>query len=482
MVATPISATRVDLSWTDRSSTELGFKIERQTGPNGLFYQIAMVGADVVSYSDFSPAPATNYYYRVRAYDATRNSSYSNEDWALTDGKSFAEIVLGNTSRPQIALTFDAGTAAIRSGLLTTLRTNKVYCTFFPTGIVTELQPGQLQQIADDQHHIGNHTWDHPDLRFQTPELIEDEFQRCDDMIYATTGHHTRSFFRAPYGARNQYVLDTAAAAGYRHVFWTVDSGDVGDNSAQDIINRSINGAENGAVILYHCTLSNTEAAIPTVITELRSMGYELVTVPELVAPEEVTSPPGTINAGWNLISIPTEIANPTPAVVFRNQEIDTNLVRYDREASTWKFYDALNPPEFGLINPDEGYYLRVTDATTLKCMGEQPSADRHIKLKQPSQTPGQWNIIGYPFNTAQEWSNCSFFNPAAEEPKTRTYAEASAAGWIDPIMWWWESSGQSFRTTGVPDDFPSTTQAEPWYGYWLRTYVDGMEMIVPIP
>lgn len=75
LVATPISETRVDLSWTDRSPDELGFKIERMVGPNGLFQQIAIVGAGVTTYSDESVNAATNYYYRVRAFDATRIST-----------------------------------------------------------------------------------------------------------------------------------------------------------------------------------------------------------------------------------------------------------------------------------------------------------------------------------------------------------------------------------------------------------------------
>lgn len=50
--------------------------------------------------------------------------------------------------------------------------------------------------------------------------------------------------------------------------------------------------------MLYHCTVANTEAAMPTIISELRNMGYELVTVLEIIAPEEVISPEGAVNPG----------------------------------------------------------------------------------------------------------------------------------------------------------------------------------------
>ena len=51
-------------------------KVERSTdGTN--FTQVAVVAADVTSYSDVGLAAATTYTYRVRAYNSTGNSAYS---------------------------------------------------------------------------------------------------------------------------------------------------------------------------------------------------------------------------------------------------------------------------------------------------------------------------------------------------------------------------------------------------------------------
>ncbi|MGA8849622.1 MAG: fibronectin type III domain-containing protein [Dehalococcoidia bacterium] len=83
LVATPISSSRIDLTWQDNSSDETGFAIERKTG-SGFYSQIATVGANVASYSNTFLIASTTYYYRVRAYNAAGNSAYSNEASATT--------------------------------------------------------------------------------------------------------------------------------------------------------------------------------------------------------------------------------------------------------------------------------------------------------------------------------------------------------------------------------------------------------------
>jgi transcriptional regulator CtsR len=83
LVATPISSSRIDLSWQDNSSDEAGFKIERKTG-SGSYSQIATVGVGVTSYSNTLLSAGTTYYYRVRAYKGTLNSDYCEEASATT--------------------------------------------------------------------------------------------------------------------------------------------------------------------------------------------------------------------------------------------------------------------------------------------------------------------------------------------------------------------------------------------------------------
>jgi hypothetical protein len=72
-----VSSSQINLSWTDNSNNETGFKVERSTDGT-TFTQIATVGANVTMYVNTGLSPLTRYYYRVRAYNTGGNSAYSN--------------------------------------------------------------------------------------------------------------------------------------------------------------------------------------------------------------------------------------------------------------------------------------------------------------------------------------------------------------------------------------------------------------------
>ncbi|HYA30441.1 MAG TPA: PKD domain-containing protein, partial [Acidobacteriota bacterium] len=79
------SRTQINLQWTDNATSEVGFKIERCAGATCTkFAQIATVGADVKSYSNTGLKRNTAYRYRVRAYNMSGDSVYSNIASAAT--------------------------------------------------------------------------------------------------------------------------------------------------------------------------------------------------------------------------------------------------------------------------------------------------------------------------------------------------------------------------------------------------------------
>ena len=78
LTATTASESIIDLGWTDNATNETGVKIERKLTIGGTFAQIALVGADIVVYSDTGLAASSHYYYRVRATNSQGDSTYSN--------------------------------------------------------------------------------------------------------------------------------------------------------------------------------------------------------------------------------------------------------------------------------------------------------------------------------------------------------------------------------------------------------------------
>ncbi len=81
-----ISSSRVNLSWTDNSTNETGFKIQRRLD-GGNYALAGTVNADILNYSDSGLTAYTNYTYRVYSYNAVGNSiTYSNEFSISTGG------------------------------------------------------------------------------------------------------------------------------------------------------------------------------------------------------------------------------------------------------------------------------------------------------------------------------------------------------------------------------------------------------------
>lgn len=70
VAGTAVSATRVDISWTDPGNLEAGFRIERATGTSATFAALSSVGANVTSFADNTAAASTAYRYRVIAFNA----------------------------------------------------------------------------------------------------------------------------------------------------------------------------------------------------------------------------------------------------------------------------------------------------------------------------------------------------------------------------------------------------------------------------
>lgn len=85
LFAATVEAAQLTLTWTDNSTNETNFQVERCTGASCTsFTLIGAPGANVTTYVDSTVADATTYCYRVRAINSGGSSSYSNTSCATT--------------------------------------------------------------------------------------------------------------------------------------------------------------------------------------------------------------------------------------------------------------------------------------------------------------------------------------------------------------------------------------------------------------
>ncbi len=197
----------------------------------------------------------------------------------------------GDPDLKEVALTFDDGPCEpYTERILDVLEKHNVRATFFMIGRNVERFPEIAKKVADAGHEIGNHTYAHSSLVLNTPRRIAMELEKGEEAIRRWTGISTR-MFRPPYGANTRWILTQALRRGYIITKWSVNAGDWGKASAERIVRRTLARVGNGAIILMHDGTSfrrnnhrwQTVTALPNIVDTLKSRGYRLVTVSELL-------------------------------------------------------------------------------------------------------------------------------------------------------------------------------------------------------
>lgn len=74
-----VTSSSISIAWTDNSSNEDGFKIERCSGANCSDFQwLANMPANVNNITDWGLGKNKTFKYRVQAYNLAGNSGYTN--------------------------------------------------------------------------------------------------------------------------------------------------------------------------------------------------------------------------------------------------------------------------------------------------------------------------------------------------------------------------------------------------------------------
>ena len=128
-------------------------------------------------------------------------------------------IGLGPHSR-LLALTYDDGPNEPHTWhLLELLQRHQVKATFFLIGRFVRERRDLTRRIHSAGHLIGNHTFTHPWLLYQSPSRVREELVTTNTAIEDAIGAQIR-YFRPPHGARRPDVLRAARNLGLTPVLW----------------------------------------------------------------------------------------------------------------------------------------------------------------------------------------------------------------------------------------------------------------------
>ncbi len=203
-------------------------------------------------------------------------------------GRAFCGLPRGSK---QIALTFDDGPNDPHTlKLLDILARHGVRATFFLIGQYVRRRPDITAEIATRGHVIGNHTFSHPLLIFQSNARIREEIMRCRSAIRDAAGEHS-NLFRPPWGGRRPGLFQTVRQLGLEPILWNVTGYDWKAPSAEFIERKTARRIRGGDVVLLHdgghlafgTDRSKTVAAVSQLIARYKSDGYEFVTIPGMM-------------------------------------------------------------------------------------------------------------------------------------------------------------------------------------------------------
>jgi|SRR5579872_5275679 len=212
-------------------------------------------------------------------------SSWPTPQWF---GRTFVGLP---RSVKQLALTYDDGpNDPYTLRLLEVLDKYQVRATFFMVGQYVRQRPDIVCEVASAGHVIGNHSFTHPLLTFQSEAEIRTQLLNCRAALNDAVGEHS-NLFRPPFGGRRPAVLRVARELGLEPVMWRVTGFDWDAKSAAAIEKNVRWQMRGGDVILLHdggheamgTDRSKTIVATENMLKRYQDEGYDFVTVPEMM-------------------------------------------------------------------------------------------------------------------------------------------------------------------------------------------------------
>jgi peptidoglycan-N-acetylglucosamine deacetylase len=214
------------------------------------------------------------------------------------EGLPAVPIYHGGREKKRVALTFDACSTnddvRYDPRITEILLATGTPATIFMGGKWMVDEPDRVRELAGyTQFELGLHGYAHPFLTRYSDERVQDELVSAERVLYALTGRRAE-YYRPPFGDVDDRVVAAAAAAGYATVMYDAPSGDPDERAtAPRIVDWLDTIVQGGSIIVMHINHRgrHTADALEEVIASLRSRGFVLVTLSDLLHPDEPSAP-----------------------------------------------------------------------------------------------------------------------------------------------------------------------------------------------
>ncbi len=192
-------------------------------------------------------------------------------------------------TKPMVALTFDDGPSKYTAEILKVLKENNSVATFFVLGSEVNKYKDVLNQVIAEGNEIGNHSYNHKNLKSITDEELYKQIQGTDDLVNIASGY-TPKVMRPPYGISD---AELNKKINKPIVKWSIDTLDWESRNTDKVVAAVLNDVKDGDIVLMHDLYDSTAQAAKIIIPKLIEQGYQLVTVSEMSEYRDVTLTPG---------------------------------------------------------------------------------------------------------------------------------------------------------------------------------------------
>ena len=191
-------------------------------------------------------------------------------------------IYRGHPEKEMVSLLINVswGTEYI-PGILKILKNENVKATFFIEGKWAKENKDIVKMIHEENHVIGNHAYNHPDMAKMSSSEIREQIEQTNDIIEAIIDVKPK-WFAPPSGSFNDNVVNIAHDLDMETILWTVDTIDWKNPSVSVMINRVINNIHPGATILMHPTEPVAQGLAP-LIQEIKQKDLSIGTIESLL-------------------------------------------------------------------------------------------------------------------------------------------------------------------------------------------------------